>query len=340
MFALQALLPRLPLVLPVEATLPPSPKVRYRSQYRYPEPDALLEKEDWEGFSDFEIALRLIDFSPLEQVLAQKYKPSRKGQVPFHPVSLFLCVCLRRELHCSWRKLASILKGSHGTTWRALFGFPDGDTPSASGLRYFFQTVGASFFDELCPRFIDLLHQQGLLPARSTYPTDPPGLGVTITKDGMLHQARHRACCRWAEDSCYQPLTGTAPQEPTPAVPAGPHPEDGEESATATPNGSESASSTRRTACPKEEDETPSPPSGRRPCRAREKGRLGCDCDSPACQEQQPNGGSWPETDGRLWHRTRQQGGEDRRLPDQPAHLGPARTPGYPAEPKAEHYLA
>jgi len=81
--------------------------------------------------SDFEIALALIDFSPLERVLAQHYVPSRKGQVPFHPVSLFLTLCLRRELGLSWRATARLLASPHGANWRVLFGFAEGPTPSA-----------------------------------------------------------------------------------------------------------------------------------------------------------------------------------------------------------------
>ena len=67
------------------------------------------------------------------------YTPSRKGQVPFHPVSLLLSVCLRRELQLTWPALARLLAGEHGAAWRAHFGFTAGCTPSASGLRYFFQ---------------------------------------------------------------------------------------------------------------------------------------------------------------------------------------------------------
>lgn len=85
--------PRLPLVFPVAAGLPPSPKQRYRSQYRPRESEALSDPARLALLSDFEIVVGLIDFSPLERVLAPLYSPSRKGQVPFHPVSLFLAVC-------------------------------------------------------------------------------------------------------------------------------------------------------------------------------------------------------------------------------------------------------
>src|SRR6202011_2326666 len=145
--------PPAPFRFPTPADLPASPKTHYRSQYLAPAPSRLA---DLAPLSDFEIALALIDFSPLERVLAQQYVPSRKGQVPFHPVSLFLALCLRRELGLSWRATARLLASPHGANWRALFGFADGPTPSASGLRFFFHRVGAAVVADLCPQFVTL----------------------------------------------------------------------------------------------------------------------------------------------------------------------------------------
>lgn len=112
LWSIQALLPHLPLLFPIApgyagAASAPSPKSRYRSHYRYLGPQALLDALQHTTLSEFEIALHLIDFSPLERLLAQVYVPSHKGQIPFHPVSMFLCICLRRELNLSWRALAS-----------------------------------------------------------------------------------------------------------------------------------------------------------------------------------------------------------------------------------------
>ena len=235
-----ALAPVLPLVFPVDPDLPPSPKHRYRSTYPPPDPAALPDPAAWGLLSDFELALALIDCSPLERLLARMYRPSAKGQVPFHPVSLFLAVCLRRELGLGWRALARLLASPHGVGWRRLLGFADGQTPSASGLRYFFGTVGADVVASLCPRFVGLLRAQGLFPERSTFPDDPPDRGVTVSQDGMLHPARSRPSCQLATDACYQPL-------PEPGEPGEP---------------------------------------GERPCRAREQGKEGCACASPACRDQ------------------------------------------------------
>jgi hypothetical protein len=153
----------------------------------------------------FEIALRLIDFSPLRDLFAQYYVQSGKGQRPFDPVSLFLCLCLRRERNISWRRLAKLLRGEHGAGWRRVFGFSDGDIPSASGLRHFFNLIGAETFEELCCLFIDLLHQADLLPEHGTFPGSTPQQGLTISHDLMLHEARSNMRCAYVTDRCLRP---------------------------------------------------------------------------------------------------------------------------------------
>ena len=213
-FSVGALAARLPFRFPVPEGVPPSPKRHYRSAYRYLGDADLAQPDGLAHLTEFEIALRLIDFAPLRDYLAQAYYVvSAKGQVPFDPVSLFLSVCLRRELGCSWRGLARQLAGEHGAGWRRLFGLRAGDTPSASGLRYFFQAVGPQVFEELCPLFTDLLRQAGLLPERSTFPGDPPERGVSISHDIMLHEARSRMRCGQVTDTCYQPAPRPCPAQ-------------------------------------------------------------------------------------------------------------------------------
>jgi hypothetical protein len=212
-FSLEALRPLLPFLFPVPENLPPSPKPRYRSHYRYLGFEELTNPAILATLTLFQITLRLIDFSPLRDDLAQCYVQSAKGQVPFDPVSLFLCICLRRELNCSWRTLAQLLAGEHGAGWRRLFGFREGVTPSASGLRYFFNAVGPEKFEELCPLFIDLLYQTGLAPTHSTYPGDPPARGVSISHDLMLHEARSNIGCSQVTDTCYEPAPRPCPAQ-------------------------------------------------------------------------------------------------------------------------------
>jgi len=203
--------------LPVPADTPPSPKRHYRSEYRYQGYDDLLQAGTLANLTLFEVGLRLIDFSCLRDYLAHFcYVLSAKGQVPFDPVSLLLCLCLRRELGRSWRKLAKLLAGEHGRGWRHRFGFRQGLTPSASGLRFFFEAIGPETFEEINCLLIEALHQSGLLPERSSFPGDSPDRGVTVSHDLMLHEAHSNMQCANVTVNCYQP----APR-PCPAKEAG-----------------------------------------------------------------------------------------------------------------------
>ncbi len=254
-WSLSALSPYLPFPFPVDPALPPSPKTRYRSHYCPPDPGLLFDKIRRDAMSDFELAAHLVDFSALERPLAQCYRPSARGQTPFHPVSMFLAVALRIETGQSWRKVARLLSGENGAGWRRLFGFSEGDAPSASGLRYFYQSVGPELFAQLGPCWAQMLRAAGLFPEHSTYPGDPPEQGVTMTQDGMLHEALSRPSCQLATDECYQPLPESLAEE---AV--------GPTGAAATP---ELAS-----------------PRPQRPCRARRGAHEGCLCDTDACRQQ------------------------------------------------------
>jgi hypothetical protein len=89
-FSLHNLKEKLPLVLSRDPNLPSSPKPHYRSVYRHLGWDD-LDEETLETLSPFEIGARLFDYSPLEPLLAAHiYRASAKGQVPFHPVSMYL----------------------------------------------------------------------------------------------------------------------------------------------------------------------------------------------------------------------------------------------------------
>ena len=211
-FSLEMLRDRLPLRLPVPDGTPPSAKRRYRSAYRYLGYDDLCLPGVLATLSWFEVALRLFDFASLRDYLAQFcYLPSAKGQVPFDPVSLFLCILLRRELGRSWRQVAKLLAGEHGSGWRRRFGFQEGLTPSASGLRFFFHAIGPQTFEEINSLIIEALHQAALLPERSTFPGDPADRGVTLSHDLMLHPARSNMHCAYVTATCYQPAPRPCP---------------------------------------------------------------------------------------------------------------------------------
>ena len=90
-----ALQKRLPLHWPKPTNAPSSPKKSYRSSYRYLGWEELEDPVNWAVYDDFELLLRLVDFSGLRDVLAERLGwCSAKGQVPFDPLSLFLLTCL------------------------------------------------------------------------------------------------------------------------------------------------------------------------------------------------------------------------------------------------------
>jgi hypothetical protein len=205
-FSLDHLKRELPLVFPRDPDLPPSPKPHYRSAYRYLGVDD-LDAEALEMFSPFETAVRLFDYSHLEPLLAAHiYKPSAKGQVPFHPVSMYLLSIYRREHNLSRHETLRILRHPQdGQTLRRCSGFMD-DFPSESGLRYFEKKLTPELQQKINALQVDVLYQAGLLPIK-------PGTEgkATLSFDGMLHEARSHMCCSSVKASCYEPAPRPCP---------------------------------------------------------------------------------------------------------------------------------
>jgi hypothetical protein len=213
-FALDNLKEKLPLVLSPDPNLPPSPKSRYRSTYRYLGWDDLNE-ETIEVFSPFEISVRLFDYSPLEPLLAAHiYVDSAKGQVPFHPVSMYLLSLYRRERNLSRHEVLRILAHpEEGRVLRCCAGFgeleeAEGDFPGESGLRYFEKQLTPELQQEINALQVDALYQAGLLP---TKPDAEEETKASLSFDGMLHQARSRLRCSSVKDGCYEAVPRSCP---------------------------------------------------------------------------------------------------------------------------------
>lgn len=206
-FDLRALRPRLPLVFLRDPALPSSPKRRYRSHYCYQGigPDEDVEK--LQTLSPFEVSLRLFDFSPLEPLLAAYvYAPSAKGQTPFHPVSMYLLSLFRRERNLSYPEALRVLRHEEEGAWLLHhLGFQDG-FPSESGLRHFEGRITPELQQEINALQIDILYEAGLLPTKPE--AEAP---VSLSFDGMLHEARSRRRCVHARANCYQPAPRPCP---------------------------------------------------------------------------------------------------------------------------------
>ncbi len=205
-FTLPSLKHKCPLVFPRNPNLPPSPKPRYRSKYDYLGTND-LNGETIETFSPFEIAVRLFDYSHLELLLAAHiYVASAKGQVPFHPVSMYLLNIYRREHDLSRHEVLRILRHPEdGLTLRRCTGFGGLEQfadafPSESGLRYFEKKLTPELQREINALQLDVLYQAGLLSVKPDASDE-----ATLSFDGMLHDARSHIRCSSVKASCYEP---------------------------------------------------------------------------------------------------------------------------------------
>jgi len=221
---------RLPFLWPVPDDVPPSPKKSYRSHYVYRGWEDLEDLAQWEHLSEFDLLLRLIDFSPLRDVLAQRLGwTSARGHVPFDPVSIFLLIGWRIVNGWSRSQLLKTLRDPRYADYARLFGFEDG-VPTEGGLRYWLtalgrhsqngdtvtvkvdeeklQQVAMEYLNDLVAQSVALLLDIGFI-------TSEAWEEALICPDGMIHDAASRLNCGCVTDACYQP---TSPDDPRPCL--------------------------------------------------------------------------------------------------------------------------
>jgi hypothetical protein len=220
---------RLPLLWPISDDVPPSPKRSYRSHYIYRGWQDLEDPANWEHLSDFDLMLRLIDFSPLRDVLAQCLGwTSAKGHLPFDPISIFLLIGWRIVNGWSRSQLLDNLHHPRYADYVLLFGFEDGVFPTEGGLRYWLTALGRhsqngdtvtvtadedSLVDIAVEYLNDLIAQSVALLLDAGFITPEAWLEALICPDGMIHDAASRLNCGCVTDTCYQP---PSPGEPRP----------------------------------------------------------------------------------------------------------------------------
>ena len=225
--SLEGLGDRLPLLWPISADVPPSPKKSYRSHYVYCGWEDLNDPANWEHLSDFDLLLRLIDFSPLRDVLAQRLGwTSARGHVPFDPVSIFLLIGWRIVNGWSRTQLLKNLRNPLFASYAERFGFEDGIFPTEGGLRHWLTalglhsqtgdtiTVGKDDPVEVAIEYLnDLIAQSVALLLDAGFITPEAWSDGLICPDGMIHDAASRLRCGCVTDTCYQP---TSPDNPRP----------------------------------------------------------------------------------------------------------------------------
>jgi hypothetical protein len=239
---------RLPLCWPTPTAIPPSPKVRYRSHYLYQGWDDLLDPAAWTHLSDFDLVLRLIDFSGLRPVLAQRLGwTSARGWCPFDPVSMFLLQGWQIVNGWGRTKTLDNLSDPRYADYAEHFGFEKGVYPTEGGMRHFLTALGRNsevegdtvlvkrdgeepvevaiqYLNQLLASAVVLIREADLLSAEAWNQAQ-------VCPDGMLLHAASRLRCASVQESCYQPTSSDNP----------------------------------------------------RPCPAKQKERQGCDCDTLAC---------------------------------------------------------
>ena len=246
--SLEGLRTKLPLVWPTPTDIPPSPKRRYRSSYTYQGYEELEALADWEHLSDFDLVLRLVDFSGLRPVMAMLLGwTSARGRCPFDPVSMFLFISW--QLVNQWNRAQALrkLENPRYADYRQRFGFREDHLPTEGGVRYFLTTLGRHSAAAGDMVTVELDHDQRVeiavqhlnqLIAASVALIRKAGLVSPVAwqkglvcPDGMIHDAASRRRCASVQVTCYQPTSADQP----------------------------------------------------RPCLAKEKGHKGCECDTVDC---------------------------------------------------------
>jgi hypothetical protein len=204
-FHWQTVRPQLPLRLPIPAEVPVCQPRRCRSHYVWLPPDDIHTAEDLAGLDDFDLVLRLFDFTAWRAILSQRFR-SQFGPPPFDPVSLALAGLLARWRNWSWPQLVTELASSErGGGYCRRLGFDLHDLPAISTLRTVWGDAAAPWCLQCQDRLADGLMALGRMPQHSTFPADPPERGVSVATDSQLIAARSHMRCRYQNATCFAP---------------------------------------------------------------------------------------------------------------------------------------
>ncbi|MGD9101815.1 MAG: hypothetical protein PVF45_15135, partial [Anaerolineae bacterium] len=204
-FQWESVRPLLPLRLVVPPDVTPWRPRRCRSHYRWLPPNDLQDADDLSGLDDFDLLLRLFDFSPWRPILAQRFASSL-GPPPFDPVSIGLAFLLARWRNWGWPSLLTELHShERGAGYCRRLGFDPADLPALSTFRMALGRTDERWVQQCADSLTLALMAYGLMPTASTFPGDPPERGVSIAIDSQLVAARSRMRCRHQNSRCFLP---------------------------------------------------------------------------------------------------------------------------------------
>lgn len=214
-FAWAAVRPRLPLRLvvvppqPAAADAPAEPPVwqpRWcRSYYQWLPPDDIRTAQDFAGLDDFDVLLRLYDFSAWRPILGQRFA-SQLGPPPFDPVSLGLTWWLALWRGWDWSQLLTELHSpERGPGYLRRLGYQPDDVPAEATLRTALARTDPVWLVQCADSLAHGLLAYGLIPQHATFPGDPPTRGVSLATDSRLLAARSRMRCQHMNARCFLP---------------------------------------------------------------------------------------------------------------------------------------
>jgi len=212
LFRWDAIIPLLPIKLPTPGEPNVWPGRWCRSHYQWLVPD-IHSSSDVLGLDEFDLFLRLFDFSPWRPYFASRFH-SQFGPPPFDPLSLGLAIFLAHYQKWDWFRLTKELgSASRGLDYCTRLGFDPSDLPAPSTFRNAFTQTPTDWFT-VCQTSLALgLMAYQLIPSHSTFPGDPHEQGVSLSTDCQLIASRSRMMCSHQVPSCSQP----AAQRPCPA---------------------------------------------------------------------------------------------------------------------------
>jgi hypothetical protein len=221
LFRWESIYPLLPLKLPTPCmpgrpTSPTWTGRRCRSYYRWLPPDERTSAE-LAGLNEFDLALRLFDFSSWRPYFAQRFK-SQFGPPPFDPLSLGLSMYLAVYQDWDWKRLIQELRSKdRGQGYCRRLGFDADDLPGPSTPRMALNATQLDWFTACQTSLAQGLMAYALIPSQTTFPGDPPERGVSLSTDCQLIASRSHQHCRHQNPACSIP----AAHRPCPAKAAG-----------------------------------------------------------------------------------------------------------------------
>jgi hypothetical protein len=205
-FQWSSVYPLLPLRLAVPPDVPPWRPRHCRSYYRWLPPAQTLTADELQGLDDFDLLLRLFDFSAWRPLLAQRFR-SHMGPPPFDPVTIGVAALLALYKGWGWPTLLTELHSSErGAGYCHRLGFLPHDLPCESTFRMAIHDTNELWVQQCADSLALSLMAYGLIPTHSTFPGDSTERGVSMATDCQLVAARSRMRCRHQNAKCFFPL--------------------------------------------------------------------------------------------------------------------------------------